>query len=229
MSSIVQSATSSNGLAVTFNTIFGVTPTEGNFLVAWIWHDEVSTDIEELTSSGWVRMGTFAAALAATVYRLSVYAKFAGAAESTTVAWDLNEVNRRAIGFVSEFQDVPLTELPAVDAAAISSNSIDAGGTSNQVDDAIDVGSGQLGLVMVGLNGTSPTEPSWATEVTFIRDSSTNFRCATIGFVDPAATVQPDAAWGTTRFSNHAIFVLGDATVPLIIKARSSFQIIKGP
>lgn len=228
MSTVVQDTKATNGLAQTFNIIYGVTPTEGNFLVAWCFHDETSPDIESLTSAGWTRMGTVAATLSGIDYRISAYAKFAGASESTTVAWDLGEINRRAHSYVVEFSGVPLVTLPAAESAAsVTGVNGVTPTTSNQVDSSIQVGAGQFGLVMVGLNGASATPPSWASEVTENEDWSNNFRASAVGFVDPSVTIQPTATWGSGRHNIQVVFVLGDPIVPVTIKARSSFQIIK--
>lgn len=225
MSSVVQDTKNQNGLAQTFNNTFSATPTEGNLLLAFIFHDETMSDIADLTSSGWRRLGTAVGELSGTDYRISVWGKFAGASESTTVAWDIGEVNRRAHGYAVEYQDAPLTVLPAEDAAAVVTgiNGVTAG-TSNQVDDPIDIGNGQFGVAMVGTAGSSPTPPSWASEVTENEDWNINFRSTAIGFIDPSVTVQPTATWGSNRTNMQAVFALGAASVPLVLKGRSSFQ-----
>ena len=227
MTTVVQDAKATNGLAQTFNIIYGGTPVEGNFLVAFLFHDETSTDIEDITSSGWRRLGTTLGTLSTVDYRISVWAKFAGSSEPTTVAVDLGEINRRTHGYVVEYSGVPLTVLPAADAAANETKTIDLAGTSNTLDNSIQIGGGQLGLAMVGLNGASPTTPSWTSEITENEDWSNNFRASAIGFVDPPATVQPEATWGTPRFSVHVVFVIGEAIVPVTVKAHSSFQLIQ--
>lgn len=227
MATVVQDTKNTNSLAQTFNNTYGATPTEGNLLVAWIFHDENLDDVADLTSSGWTRMATVEATLSGLDYRISLWAKFAGSSESTTVAWDLGEANRRAHGYAVEFSDVQVTELNAEDAAVFVSGAETSVGTSNQVDDSIEIQAGQLGLAMVGLNGTSPTTPSWASEVTEHEDWSNNFRASAVGYVDPGATVQPTATWGSNRHSLQMVVALG--VPPPVSKAlkRSSFTVTK--
>ena len=228
MSTEVQNAKATNGLAQTFNIIYGGTPVEGNFLVTYLWHDETSTDIEDITSSGWVRMGTTFGSLGGIDYRISVWAKFAGSSESTTVSVDLGEVNRRTHGYVVEFSGVPLIVLPAADSATVEVKVQDASGTSNQLDNAIQIAAGQMGLAMVGLNGASATPPTWSADPpTFIDNWSNNFRGSACGFVDPPVSVQPTATWGSPRANIQAVFVIGEAIVPVTVKAHSSFQLIQ--
>ena len=229
MSAVVQNTKATNGLAQTFNNTYSSGPTEGNLLVALIWHDEAGTDIAALTSSGWTRMGTVAALLGAVTYRMSVWAKFAGAAESTTVAWDLGEVNRRSHGYAVEFSGVDMDAIPGTDSAAFVSGVNQPGGTtSNQVDNPIDIGIGQFGLAMVGLSSTSASAPTWASEVTPIDNWSINFRGSGIGFFDPPGEdLQPTATWGSSRPNIQGVFVIGEALVPVTFKRHSSFQIIK--
>ncbi len=230
MSTVVQNTKVNNGLAQTFNNVYVGFPVEGNLLIAWIYADEATTDIATLTSAGWTRMGTFVATLGGFDYRISCWAKFAGAGETKTVSWDLGEANRRAHGYAVEFSGVPLLVMPATDSAAKStSDNGGATGNSNQVDDAIDIGGGQFGVVMQGVVLTSAVPPTWATEVTFIDNWSINFKASGIGFVDPAATVQPLATWGNVRHNLQVIFVLGDPIAPVTVKAHSSFQLMTLP
>lgn len=228
MSTNVQDTKATNTLAQTFNIVFGGTPVEGNFLVAVLWHDETSTDIEDITSTGWVRMGTTVGSLGGVDYRISVWAKFAGSSESTTVAVDLGEVNRRAHGYAVELSGVSLDALPAADSATVEVKVQDSTGTSNQLDAAIQIAAGQLGISVVGLNGTSATPPTWSADPpTFVDNWSNNFRGSAVGVVDPSVSVQPTATWGSGRANIQAVVVFGEAIVPVTVKARSSFQLIQ--
>ena len=229
MTTVAQDTKNTNTLAQTFNCTYSGAPTEGNLLIAFLFHDETSTDIATITSSGWTRVGTAVGSLSSVSYRISIWAKYAGAAESTTVAFDIGEVNRRAHGYAVEYTGAPLTPIPATDSALVSQGVVDSGATSNQVDDLVNVAAVQFAVAMIGLNGTSTTTPSWAGgEVTENEDWSNNFRASAIGYIDgPVSDVQPTASWGTSRASIQAVFVLGAAPDPLVIKARSSFQVIK--
>lgn len=227
MTTVEQDTKASNGLSQTFSNTYSSGPTEGNLLIAFLFHDETLTDVSDLTSSGWSRLGTAVETLGGIDYRISVYGKFAGASESTTVSWDLGEVNRRAHAYAVEFSGSPLVAIPAEDAAASETNGEDPATTSNQLAASIRVGGGQFGLAMVGVTNSSSTPPSWASEVTQIDNWNSNFKATAIGYVDPTAEVQPTATWNTSRTNMQTVFVLGEPTLPLKIKARSSFQIIK--
>ena len=160
MTTIAQDTKATNTLAQTFSCTYSGSPTENNLLIAFLFHDETSADIADLTSSGWTRVGTAVGTLSSVDYRISIWAKFAGAAESTTVAFDLGEVNRRAHGYAVEYTDAPLTPIPAADSALVSQGVVDSGATSNQVDDPVDVAAVQFAVAMIGLNGASAVTPS---------------------------------------------------------------------
>lgn len=227
---VVQANVATNGLAQTFNNTYTGGPVEGNLLVACIWHDESTpgSDIATLTSSGWTRMFTHAAMLGSFSYRMSVFAKFAGAGESTTVAWNLGEVNRRTHGYAVEFSGTGVVELPAADAADFVFHDGTTAGTSNQVDNSIEIPDGVLGFTLIGLSQNSTVRPSWASEVTKILDSATNFKGSAIGYTDPVVTIQPTATWGTSRTNEQATALIGvPPPIPPSTKllARSSFQV----
>lgn len=225
MTTVVQDTKNTNTLAQTFNNTLGGTPAQGNLLVAFLFHDENSTDVASLTSSGWLRMATASADLGGIVYRISIWAKFAGASESTTIAWDLGEVNRRAHGYVAEYSGSEVTALNAEDGATFVQGERDPAGTSLQVDSPIEIGNGQLGITMIGCAGTSPTTPSWASEVTEHEDWSNNFRASAIGYTDPAVTIQPTATWGTNRTAIEISVALGEPPPSTKCLTGSTFRV----
>ena len=230
MSTIVQHANSNNGLAQTFNTVFSGGPVEGNLLVALSWHDEGS-DIEAITSSGWLRQATQVFDLGATAFRASVWAKFAGASESSTIAWDLGEVNKRCHGWGVEISGVGFVELAAEDAADSVGAERDPAGTTLQVG-PITVPQGMFAIAISGLNNSSTIEPNWSADAD-ITDIGTglnvNFRSTGIGFADGIEqTISPTATWGSSRQGTQILAVLGvPPPVPpsSILKALSSFQV----
>ena len=225
---IEQSANSTNTLAQTFNTVFSSGPTEGNLLVALLWHDELSTDVEDLTSSGWERQATSVFDLGGFDYRASIWAKFAGAGESSTVAWDLGEVNRRAHGWAVEISSAPFSELEAEDTADSVDAETDPAGTSNQVDSAIAFIQGQLAFAICGTTNTSATEPNWAADpaVTDIGTGlSSNFRATGIGFAEDPGSIQPTATWGTSRQATQIVAVIGIPPPASLALKGSNFHV----
>lgn len=228
---VEQSTKASNGLSQTFNITFSPAPTEGNLLVAFLFHDEASADIATITSSGWTRMATVVYTLSSFDYRLHVYAKFAGASESTTVAVDLGEPNRRTHGWAVEFSGSEVTELNAEDAATqVSTDNGTVASTSNQVDDPIDIGAGQLGLAIAGTTSSSTVPPSWASEITNIDNWNSNFKATGIGYADPPAVgIQPSASWNTTRQNVQLCIALGVPPPMSTVLAGSTFRATKVP
>ena len=227
MSTIVQHANANNGLAQTFNTVFSGGPVEGNLLVALSWHDELA-DLEGISSSGWLRQATAVFDLGGFDYRASVWAKFAGAGESSTIAWDLGEINRRAHGWGAEISGVGFTELDAVDAADSVSAERDPAVTTLQVG-PITVPQDMLAIAISGLNNSSATEPNWSADAD-ITDIGTglnvNFRSTGIGFADGIEqTISPTATWGSSRQGTQILAVLGVPPPASILKALSSFQV----
>lgn len=230
MSTIVQHANANNGLAQTFNTVFSGGPVEGNLLVALSWHDELA-ELESISSSGWLRQATAVFDLSGFDYRASVWAKFAGAGESSTIAWDLGEVNRRAHGWGAEISGVAFTELAAEDAADSVSAERDPAGTTLQVG-PITVPQDLIAIAICGCNNSSATEPNWSAD-SDITDIGTglnvNFRSTGIGFADGIEqTISPTATWGSGRQATQILAVLGvPPPVPpsSIVKALSSFQV----
>jgi hypothetical protein len=175
-------------------------------------------------------MGTAVETLGGFPYRISVFAKFAGASEPTTVAVDLGEVNRRTHGYAVEFSGVPLVTLPAEDLAASETKGNTLASTSNQLDNPIKIGAGQFGLVGVTTNNSSSTPPTWTADPpTFIDNWNNNFKATAIGYIDPTETVQPTATWNQSRANMQTVFVLGEALIPVTIKRHSSFQLVQTP
>jgi hypothetical protein len=226
---VVQDTKNTNGLAQTFANTYSVTPTEGNLLAAFLWHDETVADIATLTSSGWTRMATAVTTLGGFDYRLHIYAKFAGAAESTTVGWDLGEVNRRTHGYAVEYSSSGVTELNAEDAATkVTGDNGGAAATSNQVDEAIIIAGGQIALAICGTTNTSATAPSWASEITTNENWSNNFKASGIGYADGGAgSIQPTATWGSNRTNFHMVVALGLPPTTSKLKAGSTFRALK--
>lgn len=229
---IVQDTKSTQGLGVTLTITFSPAPTEGNLLLAWAWHDQTGDNVS-MTSSGWTRIAHTIETLDGFDYRLSLWAKFAGAGESTTITIALGEVNRRAHGYGVEISGSGITELNAADTATFVSGWNTGGGTSNQVDTTIDIGTGQLAVAMVGLNGTSASTPDWASEITRNESWSNNFRASAIGYADaPATGLQPTATWGSNRSNMQMVVALGVAPpppAPSKVLAGSSFRAAKVP
>lgn len=225
---VVQSANAQNGLAQTFNTVFSSGPTQGNLLVALSWHDENLTDVEGISSSGWVRMATSVFDLSGFAYRASIWAKFAGAGESSTIAWDLGEANRRAHGWGVEISGVAFFELQTVDAADSVDAERDPAGTTLQVG-PIEIPNNLIGLVICGTNNSSPTEPNWGADAD-VTDIGTglnaNFRSSGIGYVEGSGqTISPTATWGSTRQATSILAVLGIPPPSSNLLKGSSFQV----
>jgi hypothetical protein len=224
---IVQDTKSTNGLAQTLTITFSSGPTEGNLLLCWTWHDETA-DLVSMSSSGWTRMARVVATLSGFDYRITLWAKFAGASESTTITVDLGEVNRRAHGYGVEISSSGITELNAADSAAfVSGDAGGSAGTSNQVDDELEVQTGQLAVCMVGLNQTSAVTPDWATEITRHESWSNNFKASAVGYADPPGTLQPTATWGTSRHSLQMLVALGTPPAVSKVLAGSTFRAAK--
>lgn len=193
----VQSSTSTNGLAKTFNSTYGVTPTLGNLLVACLFYDETLQDAAALTSAGWTRAATFDAATLTPDGRQSVYAKIAGAAESTTVAWDLGEVNRRAHGYALEFSGF-VEAIPDLDGATFVSGENAAAGTSIQVSSSLALKVNALGIAIGGA-WNSVSGISWDSGLANPISNTANFRGSAVGWIEGANTLQPTVSWTTGR------------------------------
>lgn len=223
---IDQTAFATNTLAQTFNVVYGATPTEGDLLVAFLWHDETSADIADLTSGGWIRMGTFLAAGLTPDFRISVWAKFAGASEPTTVAFDIGEVNRRVHGWAIEISGFLFDTLQAEDTADQVDNEETIAGISNQVDAALTIPAGVIAVAMIGMTGTI-TDPSvsWDSGVTTIADASANFRGSGIGYLEGSDTQQPTASWTGSRTNAHLFIIVGVPPPSSKLLTGSSFQI----
>lgn len=227
--SVVQSAKSNNGLAQTFNTVFSSAPTEGNLLIAALRHDETSADIADLTSSGWTRMQTVLFSAFSPDYRLSVWAKFAGAGESSTIAWDIGEVNRRSHGWGVEISGAAFSTLPTEDTADEVNGDETVASGSNQVDNSIDVPEDLLAFCIVGMIGTiTGGTVSWDSGVTTIDDYSANFNGSGVGVIEGPVTVQPTVTWTGNRQSFHALIIVGEPPPPVpesAVLRGSSFQV----
>ncbi len=217
-----------NGLNQTFNAVFVSGPIQDNLLVALLWHDEIGSDIADISSAGWTRMNTFGHALevAAPDWRISIWAKFAGASESSTIAVDLGEINRRAHLWIVEFSGQGFTELPAEDTATMVSHANVTGGETNQVDAALDVPAGLLAMAMVGMVNTI-TDPSvsWDGDMVTDADASANFRGSAFGHLDGADNEQPTVTWTGARANAQMFVLLGVGVPPSIILEGSSFRV----
>ncbi len=226
---VEQQRRATNGTAQTFNVIYSPAPTENNLLVAVLGHDEVGEDISDITSSGWIRMNTFDAAAVAPDLRLSVWAKFAGAAESTTVAFDLGEVNRRAHGRAIEVSGHLFTALQPEDTADQTTGEDGSSVSSNQVDSALVIPANLIGIIHVFMLGNI-TDPSvsWDSGVTLIDDWSNNFRGSALGYLEGADTQQPTASWTTATPVGHQFVVIGEGAAPVpesTLLRGSNFQV----
>ena len=227
---IEQAVRNTNSLAQTFNVTFSPAPTEGNLLIATLWGDEASTDIADITSTGWTRVNTVVGSLGGFDHRLNVWAKFAGAAESTTVAFDMGEVNRRVHGHAVEISGHQFTELDTADAGDQVSNFQDVGGTSNQVDAALTIPIGVIAIAHVGMNNTiTASSGSWDSGVTAIDAGySSNFRGSMIGYLEGADEQQPTASWTGSRANGHQFVVVGVPPPVSTILKGSSFRVSAG-
>ena len=201
----VQSVVSTNTLAQTFNTVFGVGPTDGNLMVACLFHDEVSQDISNLTSAGWVRAATFDATTLSPDGRQSVYCKLAGAAETQTVSWDLGEVNRRAHGYALEFSGF-IELVPDLDAAAFSGGEDNTSGSSIQVGASVSVRVNGLGIAIGGGWGSGLSAFSYDSGLTTQIQSALNFRGSAVGWIEGANALQPTLSWTGNR-TRSAMYV----------------------
>lgn len=224
---VVQDTKSTQGLAQTLTITFSSGPTEGNLLLCWTWHDETGHNVS-MSSSGWTRMATYVSTLSGFSYRITLWAKFAGASESTTISVDLGEVNRRAHGYGVELSGTGVTQLNEADAAVnVTGNNGGAAGTSNQVTSSIDIVNGQIAVALCGLNGTSASAPTWASEITMHENWSNNFRASGVGYADPPGTLQPTSTWGTNRNNMQMVVALGEPPAGSKVKAGSTFRALK--
>lgn len=226
--SVVQSASAQNGLAQTFNVTLGAPPTEGNLLVCLSFHDESAGDVEGLPGSGYTRLATAGYALPAVIYRVSVFAKFAGAAESASTLFDFGEVNRRGHGWAVEFTGQLFTNLQATDTADKVDAERDPAGTSLQVG-PITIPASLIGVAICGLIGTSATEPNWSgdPDVTDIGTGlSANFRASGIGWVEGSdQTISPTATWGSNRQGDQILAIVGVAPPGSTLLKGSTFRV----
>lgn len=212
----VQSVVSTNTLAQTFNSIYGSGPTNGNLLVACLFHDETLQDVASLTSSGWTRQGTFDATTLTTDGRQSIWAKIAGAAESQTVAWDIGEVNRRAHGYALEFSGF-IESIANLDGATLSGGENNVGGSSIQVAASV---SGRVDSLLIGLGGgwgSGLSAFSWNSSLTTQIQSSANFRGSAVGWKEGSATDQPTLSWTGNR-ERSAVYMEIAATLAVETK-----------
>jgi hypothetical protein len=201
----VQSIVATNTLAQTFNTVYASGPTNGNLLVACLFHDEAGQDLADISSSGWTRQATFDATTLTTDGRQSVWAKIAGGSESQTVAWDIGEVNRRAHGYALEFSGF-VEAIADLDGATFSGGENNVGGSSIQVAASV---SGRVDSLLIGLGGgwgSGLSAFSWNSSLTTQISSSANFRGSAVGWKEGAATDQPTLSWTGTR-ERSAIYV----------------------
>jgi hypothetical protein len=225
---VEQDTKSTQGLGQTLTITYSSGPTEGNLLLAWAWHDETGDNVS-MSSSGWTEMATTTASLGGFTYRITLWAKWAGASESTTISIDLGETNRRAHGYGVELSGHGVTELPAaLGATFVSGDNGGSTGTSNQVDDAIEIQSGQIGVALCGLNGTSASAPTWASEITMNENWSNNFRASGIGYTENGAgSIQPTSTWGTSRHNLQMVVALGVPPAVSKVLAGSTMRALK--
>lgn len=215
---VQQGAFATNTLAQTFSVVLTDTPVEGAPLVAFLWHDELTVvDAADITSAGWVRMNTHLFPFGAGVdFRTSVWAKFAGAAETKTTAFDLGEVNRRAHGFVIEFTGATFTLLPAEDTASKVTHENTVAGATNTVDSALAIPAPLMAVSLVGLTGTMTIDSfAFDSGLTKIGDANSNFRGTGLAFLEGADTQTPTATWTGNR-TNGQMFVLIGANVDVV-------------
>lgn len=194
----VQSAVSTNTLAQTFNTVFGVTPTNLNLLVAAIFHDEIGNDISAITSGGWTKQATFDATTLTPDGRQSIFAKIAGVSEPTTVAWDLGEVNRRAHGYVIEFSGF-IENIADLNGANFSGGENSASGSSIQTGAGIDIRTNGLGIAIGGGWGSGLSVFSYDSGLTTQIQSAANFRGSALGWIEAGGVLQPTLSWTGNR------------------------------
>ena len=225
---VVQSASGTNGLAQTWNVTLGVAPTEGNLLVCLQFHDESAGDVENLPGSGYTRLNTAAYTMSGFSYRVSVFAKFAGAAEPTATLFDNGEANRRAHGWVAEFSGVAFSTLQATDTADEVDANRDPAGTTLQVG-PITIPANLIGVVICGTNNSSATEPNWSadSDITDIGTGlNSNFRATGIGWVEGAGqTISPTATWGSSRQADSILVVVGVPPPGSTVLKGSSFRV----
>ncbi len=194
----VQSAVSTNTLAQTFNTNFGVAPTDLNLIVAALFHDEIGNDISFITSGGWTRQATFDATTLTPDGRMSVYAKIAGAAEPTALGWDLGEVNRRAHGYVIEFSGF-IESIADLDGANLSGGENSASGSSIQTGAGIDIRTDGVGIAIGGGFGSGLSAFSYDSGLTTQIQSALNFRGSALGWIEAGGVLQPTLSWTGNR------------------------------
>ena len=204
----VQSTVSTNTLAQTFNTVFGVAPTNLNLLVAAIFHDETLQDVSAITSGGWTKQATFDATTLTPDGRQSIFAKIAGVAESQTVAWDIGEVNRRAHGYCIEFSGF-IESIADLDAATLSGGENSANGSSIQTGAAINIRTDGLGIAIGGGWGSGLSAFSYDSGLTTQIQSAVNFRGSaaggselaqeSLGWIEAGGSLQPTLSWTGSR------------------------------
>ncbi len=190
-------------------------PIQGNLLVACLWHDEIETDVADISSAGWTRMNTFLASGLST-FRLSVFAKFAGVSEDAAVSVDLGEADRRAHLWVVEWSGQGFSVLPAKDTAAKVTKENTVSGTSNQVSASLVVPAGLIAVAHVGMTGTI-TDPSvaWDGDVVFGADANANFRGSAFGWLDGVDNEQPTATWIGSRTNAQMFVIIGEIATGL--------------
>ncbi len=198
-----------NTLQQTYTTgAWDPAPIQGNLLVACLWHDEVEVDVADISTAGYTRMNTF---LSLGTFRLSVFAKFAGASEDAAVSVDLGEANRRSHLWIAEFSGAGFSVLPAKDTAAKVTNAETPATTSNQVGAALNVPAGLLAIAHVGMTGVI-TDPSvaWDGDVVTDADAQANFRGSAFGHLDGPDNEQPTVTWTTSRTNAHMVVIVGE-------------------
>ncbi len=194
----VQSVTGSNGLAQTFGVTYGVTPTNGNLLIAALFHDETLQDQSTVTSAGWTRAATFDASTLTPDGRISVYARLAGVSEPTAVNFDLGEVNRRAHGYALEYSGF-IESIPDADGGSKAVAESSANVNSLQVSTSLSLRVNALGIAIGGAFNSSGGTPSWDSGLTTQITNSANFRHTGLGWIEGANTLQPTLSWVSNR------------------------------
>lgn len=211
----VNGAFATNNLEQTFNVVLPATPIEGNILIAFLWHDETGVDVATITSAGWRRMNTHPFPFGGSPdFRISIFAKFVGASETTTTSFDLGEANKRAHGFVIQFSGQGFTELADEDTADKVTHENTGAGTSNQVGAALTIPADMFAVTMVGLTGVM-TIGSFAfnSGMTKIGDANSNFRGSGMAWLDGADDQQPTATWTGSLINAQMFVVIGVVSV----------------
>ncbi len=209
----VQSAVSTNTLAQTFDTLFGVTPTNGNLLVAGIFHDETVQDLSAITSGGWTKQATFDAATLSPDGRISIFAKIAGVSEPTTVAWDIGEINRRAHGYVIEFSGF-IESIAGAGLANLSGGENSASGSSIQTLAPISIRTDGVGIALGGGFGSGLSAFSYDSGLTTQIQSAANFRGSALGWIEAGGSLQPTLSWTGNRSRGIIFCEISETLVP---------------